>query len=237
MNAFEELFSGIHGGRVLDLATGEAGYIPILQRYLDSYASITGIDNNRKVLQTAISTVKDPEIQFLQMDGESLGFADDAFDTVNISASLHHLENINRILAEMKRVLRSRGKFILTEMHRDGSSTAQFNAISIHHWAAAVDTRLGILHDRTFARQEILSFIDDFNLVNLSTRDFPNTQGASHDDDTLAGILRYMDRYHQRLENVPHNETLVEQELELRASLAKNGFQREPVLVVIGEKP
>lgn len=237
MNAFEELFSGIHGGRVLDVATGEGGYIPILARYLDSHESTTGIDNNRKVLQTAIASVNNSGTQFSQMDGEYLGFADHTFDVVSIAASLHHLENVASILAEMKRVLRSRGKFILTEMHRDGSSTAQFNAIRIHHWAAAIDTGLGIVHDRTFARQEILSFIDDLNLVNLTTRDFPNTKGDPHDDNAIAGIVRYMDRYHQRLGKVPRNETLFEQEIELRASLVEKGFQREPILVVIAEKP
>jgi ubiquinone/menaquinone biosynthesis C-methylase UbiE len=237
LNAFEELFSGILGGRVLDVATGEAGYIPILQRYLDGYESITGVDNNRKVLQTARTTINAPATHFIQMDGECLGFADHPFNVVSISASLHHLENVSRILAEVRRVLRSGGKFILTEMHRDGSSTAQFNAIRIHHWAAAVDTRLGILHDRTFARQEILSFIDDLNLVNLTTRDFSSIKGDPHDDNAIAGIVRYMDRYHQRLEKVPRNETLVEQETELRASLAEKGFQREPILLVIAEKP
>jgi ubiquinone/menaquinone biosynthesis C-methylase UbiE len=237
LNVFEELFSGIHGGRVLDVATGEGGYIPILQRYLGSYESIIGIDNNSKVLRTASTANNAPGAQFLQMDGACQGFADNAFDAVCISASLHHLENVTRILAEMKRVLRSRGKFILTEMHRDGHSTAQFNAIRIHHWAAAVDTRLGILHDRTFSRQEILSFIDDLSLVNLTTRDFPTTKGDPYDENTIAGIVRYMDRYHQRLEKVPRNEILAEQERELRASLAEKGFQREPVLVVIAEKP
>lgn len=237
MNAFEELFSGIHGGRVLDVATGKAGYIPILQRYLDGCESITGIDNNGKVLQTARTTIDAPGTHFIQMNGECLGFADHSFDVVSISASLHHLENVTRVLAEMKRVLRSRGKFILTEMHRDGNSTAQFNAIRIHHWAAAVDTSLGILHDRTFSRREILSFVDDLNLVNLTIRDFSSPKSDPHDDNAIAGIVRYMDRYHQRLEKVPPNQTLVEKETELRTSLAEKGFQREPILFVIAEKP
>jgi len=236
LNAFEELFSGVNGGHVLDVATGEGGYITILQRYLGGFSSITGIDTNKKVLCTARETFDFPHTHFSQMDAEYLGFDDGSFDTVNLSASLHHLENVRRVLAEMKRVLKPGGKFILTEMHRDGATTAQFNAIRIHHWAAMVDTSLGSLHDRTFARQEILDFMDELQLVNMTTRDFPNTNTEPHDEKTVTGIINYLDRYHQRLEKIPLGETLLQQEGELRASLAEKGFQREPVLIVISDK-
>jgi len=236
LNAFEELFSGVNGGHVLDVATGEGGYITILQRYLGGFSSITGIDTNKKVLCIARETFDFPHIYFSQMDAEYLGFDDGSFDTVNLSASLHHLENVRRVLAEMKRVLKPGGKFILTEMHRDGATTAQFNAIRIHHWAAMVDTSLGSLHDRTFARQEILDFMDELQLVNMTTRDFPNTNTEPHDEKTVTGIINYLVRYHQRLEKIPLGETLLQQEGELRASLAENGFQREPVLIVIADK-
>lgn len=236
MNAFEELFSGINGGRVLDVATGVGGYITILQRYLGSFTSITGMDTNKKVLCTARENFDFPHIHFSQMDAEYLGFDDGSFDTVNLSASLHHLENVRRVLAEIKRVLKPGGKFILTEMHRDGATTAQFNAIRIHHWAAMVDTSLGILHDRTFARQEILDFMDELHLVNMTLRDFPNTNTEPHDEKAVAGVINYLDRYHQRLKKIPLGETLLQQEGELRASLAEKGFQREPVLIVIADK-
>jgi ubiquinone/menaquinone biosynthesis C-methylase UbiE len=236
LNAFEEIFFNIKGGRVLDVATGEGGYIAILRRYLGNFESITGLDTNYRVLGTAQGNFDFQEIQFTQMNAEMLGFESDSFDTVNISASLHHLENVRRVLAEMKRVLKSGGKFILTEMHRDGISEEQFNAIRIHHWAAAVDSSQGILHDRTFARQEILDFIVELNLVNMATRDFPNTDSNPLDEKTIAGISRYLDRYHQRLVSKTSSEVLLQQEGELRASLAAKGFQREPILVIIAEK-
>ena len=236
MNAFEEIFSNITGGRVLDVATGEGGYITILRRYLGNFESITGLDANYKVLGTAQNNFDFQEIQFTQMNAEILGFDSDSFDTVNISASLHHLENVRRVLAEMKRVLKSGGKFILTEMHRDGITEEQFNAIRIHHWAASVDSSQGILHDRTFARQEILDFIGELNLVNMATRDFPNTDSNPLDEKAITGISRYLDRYHQRLVSKTSSEVLLQQEGELRASLAAKGFQREPILVIIAEK-
>jgi len=237
LNAFEELFSDIVGGRVLDVACGEGGYITILERYLGSFTSISGIDSNLKVLRDAQHTFDPPKIQFLQMDGGYLGFESGAFDTVNISASLHHLENVSRVLAEMKRVLKSGGKFILTEMHRDGVSEAQFNAIRIHHWAAAVDSNLGVLHDRTFSRQEILSFVDELDLGNVITRDFSTPGSKAENEKTLTSVLDYLDFYHQRLGDQPGSQILIQQEDELRTALSETGYQREPVLIVIAEKP
>ena len=226
----------LNGGHVLDVATGEGGYIPILRRYLGSYKSITGIDANGNVLRSANHKFDSPDSQFQQMNAEYLGFEDNSFDAVNISASLHHLENVTRVLAEMKRVLKYGGRFILTEMHRDGTTEEQFTAIRIHHWSAAVDSSLGILHDRTFARQEILDFITELNLGNMITRDFPNTDSDPLNENTIAGISGYLDRYHRRIANKSGSEVLVQQEGELRESLAAKGFQQEPVLIIIAEK-
>lgn len=222
---------------MLDVATGEGGYIPILQRYLNSYQSILGVDANPKVLHVARGSCQGPGIHFVQLNAENLAFENGSFDLVNISASLHHLENVARVLAEMKRVLKSGGIFILTEMHRDGSSTEQFNAIRIHHWAAAVDSGLGLIHDRTFSRQEILNFVDAMNLRILATRDFSDHSSNPMDAKAISGITDYMDRYHLFLEKQADNQFLIEQEKELRAALAEKGFQREPVILVLAEKP
>jgi SAM-dependent methyltransferase len=236
LNAFEELFSDIDGGRVLDIATGEGGYIPVLRSYLRSFSLITGLDINPLLLSKAQKKLNLERNEFTQMNAEHLGFKNGSLDTVNIAASLHHLENVRSVLGEMKRVLKPGGKFILTEMHRDGGSEEQFIAIRIHHWAAAVDTSQGILHDRTFARQEIIDFVDELNLINIEIRDFSSKMINPHDEKTIAGISEYLDRYHQRLVSKSSNEMLLQQEFELRESLTSIGFQGEPLLVIIAEK-
>lgn len=236
MNSFEELFSQINGGLVLDVATGQGGYITVLKQYLGEFSSITGIDSDRNVLKDINHKFPGPKFLFTQMNAEYLGFESGIFDTVNISASLHHLENVSRVLMEMKRVLRSGGKFILTEMHRDGTSEAQFNAIRIHHWAAAVDSNMGLLHDRTFARQEILDFVDELKLSNLIVRDFSNTDADPMDENAMDGVLNYLDRYYQRLHNHPGSEVLLQRGKDLRSSLLTLGFHREPMLVLVADK-
>ena len=237
MNAFKEHFSSLDGGQVLDVATGEGGYISILKRYLKSYAIILGVDSDDKVLAAARNNHKNPNIQFVQMDAEQLGFRSGEFDIVNISASLHHLENVSRVLGDMVRALKPGGRFILTEMHRDGTTTAQFNAIRIHHWAAAVDSSLGGLHDRTFARDELLNYIDDLNLSNVIVRDFSNTNSDPLEEKAIKSVEGYLDQYMLRAQKAPGSDSLLQQGEDLRHSLHEGGLHREPVLLLVAEKP
>lgn len=236
MNSFDEFFSNLDGGRVLDVASGEGGFIKILQCYLRSFSIIFGVDLSDRMIRIARRAYQNLEINFVQMNAEQLGFGIGAFDTVNISASLHHLENTSRVLAEMKRVLKSGGKFIFTEMHRDGTTEAQYNAIRIHHWAAAIDSSLGTLHDRTFARDEIINFIDELNLRILTIRDLPNTGTNPMNEKAIKSVEGYLNRYAQRAKRTMGSEILIEQSEELRRSLHKKGFQKEPVVIVVAEK-
>lgn len=237
MNAFEELYKDLDGGKVLDVATGEGGYLHVLKHYLKSYKLILGIDLDDKVLAAALKSHRNSATHFVQMDAEQLGFGSGEFDIVNISASLHHLENVTRVLGEMVRVLKPGGRFILTEMHRDGTTEAQFNAIRIHHWAAAVDSSLGGLHDRTFARDEMLNFVDGLNLRNITLRDFPYTDSDPTDEEALKSVKSYLDRHLQLAREAPGGDHLVQQGEELHQALLEHGLQREPVLLVWAEKP
>jgi ubiquinone/menaquinone biosynthesis C-methylase UbiE len=234
---FEEIFINLIGGRVLDAATGEGGFIEILQNYLDGCTSIVGIDTSEGMIERARKRFDSQEIHFIQMDAGCIGFEEQSFDTVSISVSLHHLANVPLVLSELRRVLKPGGLFILCEMHRDGMTEAQFNAIRIHHWAASIDTALGGLHDRTYAHQEILDFVNQLNLRHLIQRDLPNADSNPRDEEAIKSIEGYLNQYRERAEAIPHGEAFIQQGEELRQSLHKKGVQREPVLVVIGHKP
>lgn len=236
MNVFEELFSVLAGGRVLDAATGEGGFIRVLHKYLNSYTEIVGIDSSGRMIKTTQRKNKNQKVQFVQMNAGQIGFKEESFDTVSIAVSLHHLENVRQVLGEMKRVLKSGGMFIVCEMHRDGMTEAQFNAIRIHHWAAEVDAALGILHDRTFARAEILDYIDGLNLNDVITRDIQKKDADPLDGEAVTSVGGYIDKYVQRAGQISTGEMLIQRGEELRRSLYEKGVQREPVLVVIGQK-
>ena len=107
MNIFKQTLGDIAGGRVLDVATQAGDFVRILAESLESYTEIVGIDISEQAIETAQSAFDQENTQFIQMDAEQMGLKDESFDTVSISASLHHLATIPPVLTEMKRVLRT----------------------------------------------------------------------------------------------------------------------------------
>ncbi|MCW4053153.1 MAG: methyltransferase domain-containing protein [Candidatus Bathyarchaeota archaeon] len=159
----------IDGGKVLDVGTSDGDFIITLMKSLKGYGSFVGIDNSAKEVKAAKKRFKEQSIEILKMDAEALRFEDNSFDTVCVSYSLHHLSHIDKVMAEMKRVLKPGGHFIVQEMFSDGTQTeAQRTEILQHHWDAEIDRLFGISHSKTLTKQKILGIIDDLNLRTLT---------------------------------------------------------------------
>jgi SAM-dependent methyltransferase len=226
----------LSGGRVLDVATGEGGFVGVLRQDLKDYVDITGVDWDLDSLAKAQKAVKGEEVRFCQMDAERLAFGDGAFDTVNISASLHHLADPGRALREMARVIRPGGKLIVEEMHRDGQAEAQRVAVGIHHWAAEVDRALGLAHYPTLGRQELVDLVECLGLEEVSYHDWVDLGSDPRDEALSEGVEGYMDRRLQRADGHPGHGALVAQGEALRRELHHLGIQREPVIIIVGMK-
>jgi ubiquinone/menaquinone biosynthesis C-methylase UbiE len=165
-----ERLQKISGGKVLDVATGSGNLIEALIKMLKDYDCFIGIEVSGKELESARKKFEGQHVEFLEMDAERLRFEDDSFDTVCISYSLHHLNNAGTVLAEMKRVLKPDGYFLVQESFSDGEQDeAQETHILQHHWNAEIDSLLGTIHNRTYSRQKIKEVIDSLRLSKLET--------------------------------------------------------------------
>jgi ubiquinone/menaquinone biosynthesis C-methylase UbiE len=166
----------ISAGQVLDVATGEGVFIRFLMKALQTYDHFVGVDNSEKKLSKARATSKRGITEFILMNVESLEFSDATFDTVCIADSLHHLENANQILSEMRCILKPGGTLFLQEMYSDrDQSGAQNNEIAIHTFAAEIDTLGGRYHHRPYTRNEIQSMVAaaGFEKPDLLTSSWP----------------------------------------------------------------
>jgi SAM-dependent methyltransferase len=235
MNILKQAFGGISGGRVLDLATGEGPFIVTLMENLKSYIEIIGIDTFEYT--KAAGSIFDAEhVHFGQMDAAWLGFEDESFDTVSISSSLHHLENIPQCVAEMKRVLKPGGHLIVRETHQDTQTEAQLTDMCIHHWVAEVDSALGFTHNKTFTRQELTDFAQGLGLCNVALYDVSNTDLDPMNEKAIRENEEAIERYIRHAEGLSGYKALKQRGEALRRRLHEVGIQWEPELIVVGEK-
>ena len=146
---FQELLSGIHGGKVLDIGCGSGQFIETLVQSLGSYESFTGIDVDEAALQEAGDKFPGDSFRFIKASSLALPFEADFFDLVSISKALHHVEDDRQTLAEMKRVLKPGGYFLVNEMIRDELSGPQESYLLYHHLRAEIDQLIGVSHHET----------------------------------------------------------------------------------------
>jgi SAM-dependent methyltransferase len=236
MDLFKQALGHIAGGRVLDVATGKGGFVGVLKEKLKGYSEIVGVDSSKRALETAHSNFSRETIRFIQMDARRLGFADESFDTVSISASLHHLADASPVLAEMVRVLRPGGLLIVAEMHSSGQTEPQRTVILAHQWIADVDRALDISHHPTLTRQEIVDRVEVLELCPVEYYDWSDTDSEPMDKEAIMSLEGLIGRYTRRAEGLAHCQALRLRGEALRRRLHEVGVQREPVLVVVGRK-
>ena len=244
----------ISGGRVLDVGTDQGGFIDILMNALKDYESFVGIDNCTS--HNSVAEMKDARrhfrgkpVEFLEMDGGDLGFEDGSFDTVCISYALHHLDDVEAVLAEMRRVLRPGGRFIIQELYCDGDKTEAQKVDELQHeWCIKVDNLLGITHNKAFTRQRIKDFANGLSLKDIEVFDAdrpmdclfcernllcedPKNQARFHDS------MGMMDETYDMIKDHPDSEAKrqIKEEGELiKKEIARSGSAATSYLFIIG---
>lgn len=108
-----KLFSKIKGPKVLEVGVGTGANLPHYPRNLE----ITGIDFSPGMLQHArqVAEQLDFPVELLEMDVQSLAFADGTFDTVLTSCVFCSVPDPIMGLKEIHRVLRPNGQLIMLE--------------------------------------------------------------------------------------------------------------------------
>lgn len=250
-----EKLGSISAGKVLDVATARGGFIDTLIKTLKAYDSFVGIDycpsdESKKDMESAKKRFEGKAVQFLQMNAENLRFEDESFDTVCISHSLHHLASIDKVMTEMKRVLKKGGNFILQEMYCDGEQTEAQKADELaHEWSARIDSLLGITHNKTLTTQEISDIANGLQLSEIEIFDSthpvdclfcerkhqcedPRNQATFHE------VIKDIDDGIKRIENHPDLQTrmhLMEEGEKVKEAIAKSGASPSSYLFIIGK--
>lgn len=97
--------------RLLDVGGGAGA---ATERYAAGCGEIVILDPNAR--KVTLGRKLRPSIRFEEGSAESLRFPDDSFDRVVAVVSFHHVEDPDRALEEMRRVLRESGRIVLLEL-------------------------------------------------------------------------------------------------------------------------
>jgi SAM-dependent methyltransferase len=226
-------FIDIKANLILDVGTGEGGFIPVLLKTFPG-AAITGIDPNADSLMTARQIFQD--IEFHEMGAEKLLFSDNTFDVVSISMVLHHLPKIKKALKEIRRVVKPGGYIIINEPISDRLNPAQEVQKMYHHFRSKIDRLLGTFHRNTFTSKAILQMLKTAELpVQFYFEHRKNSLTAEHDGELNERVEKMKDML-EKIKGRKEYEHLLPQVEEFRIRAAKRGFQPATNLVIVIRK-
>lgn len=137
--------------RVLDVACG-SGYGT---HYLAAIArEAIGVDRSREAIEYAVKRYVHPRATFAVMDACALTFQDQTFDVVCSFETIEHLEDVETYLAEVRRVLKSDGLYLVSTPWVQRTTDSPENPFHHREWSP---TDFKALLDKYFASVKLFS--------------------------------------------------------------------------------
>lgn len=234
MRKLGAFFNAQEKPRILDVGTGNGNFIKIIQSLTDNYDEIIGIDNLEIAVSTSRKNFTDERVKFEQMDAFNMEFTDDYFDVVCLSNSLHHLDDIEGIFIEMRRVLKPNGYIIVNEMMSDGLNARQKAHKEIHHFAAEIDRLFGESHNETFKATEILTILRDKSGLDIKDAwnlAFERNEGNTKEE--IDWLIDTVDRLLKKVENHEEETYFKKKGTKIKKYIKRVGFDSATQLVVV----
>lgn len=135
LHRYHSILPLVRDKAVLDIACGEGYGAALLAK---TAKNVVGVDISRECIDHATKTyfAQYPNIRFLEGDVEHIPAADNAFDVVVSFETIEHVseEGQQRFLAEVKRVLKKNGLFIVSTPDKENYSDryAHDNPFHVH---------------------------------------------------------------------------------------------------------
>lgn len=125
---------------MLDIGVGDGSITSAIQRHYDLPKD--------KVFGTDIVTPREePSFTFNLVDGSDLPFNDNSFDLITANMVLHHVDDLDGLLQEIRRVLRPNGYLIISEHDiLSNMNSEDISGLTSEEWREYVSSFLDIVH-------------------------------------------------------------------------------------------
>lgn len=119
--------------RVLEVACGAGFGLPYLAK---TASQVVGGDIDENNIPFAEEATRDcPNARVQLLDGESLPFDDQSFDTIVLCEAIYYFQNVDQFFQEAKRVLADQGKLIIVSVNSlwHGFNPSPFSSQYLNH--------------------------------------------------------------------------------------------------------
>lgn len=155
--------------KILDLCTGTGDLAGILKEKYPQ-AKIIGVDFSKNMLE--IANKKHPDIEFIEADCTILPFEDESFDLCIISFGLRNIENMEKAVTEIFRVLKKGGFFINIDLGKPNKFFSIFLKPYMYLWVALLGK---IFHGDKTPYKYLAASNEDFPSQNRLVEIFKET--------------------------------------------------------------
>jgi len=210
---------------IVDLATGQGGFLEQICGYFKNYQTALGVDSSEKAIKAASGKEWNAKISFREMNCEKLDFENESFDVVTICNSIHHFKNRDLILAEALRILKKDGFFIISEMfHSSDERPSQRTHSGFHHWWGDIDSALGHYHGKTFTEKKLYEIISSLPLSSVEVEKFDGEDEDIYSDEILNHLKNAFNMYRKKAENLENADFYITRGEALLEKLNTDGF-------------
>lgn len=164
LEGFISKFGIENGQNVLDVGSGTGVLIPFLLKVIGQTGSITAIDYSEKMVaicKSKYSGLKNVNVELQNV--ENLVFTSESFDAITCFGLFPHLENKEKALFQMNRVLKPEGRLIIA--HAIGSAE-----IKSHHGRSASVIANDVLPEE----KEMKKLLEKTGFTRVYIKDEPN---------------------------------------------------------------
>lgn len=151
------------GQNILDVGTGTGVLIPYLVRAVGPAGSVTAVDyseNMIKICKTKHSHLKNLSIKIGNI--EETAFPTESFDAVICFGAFPHLENKEKALQNINRILKSSGKLVIAH-------ALSSEELKTHHNNASST----VMHDVLPEEAEMKKLLEQTGFAEISSKDEP----------------------------------------------------------------
>lgn len=184
---------------ILDLGCG-TGIDTLKLSTNNKKSQIFGVDHDVEMLNIAQKTPM-PNINYILSQADSLSFEADYIDAILCDRIFQHLPNVNVVIAQINRVLKTKGMIVIVET--DWMSMG-FNTPFIETERKILDHKSNIDIRNGIASRLMLNYFENYRIANFKT--FPLQLNSLADANYFFGLFRVLEN--SNLTQNEHNEFL-----------------------------